>query len=193
MRDTDELRASRTRLALAADADRRELERELHDGVQQRLVALSVGLQLASRSADSDPAATKALLDELAGDVQLALDESARLAERIYPQVHGADGLAVALRAAAESVGARVSVDVDVDVAVPADLVTAVYWSCLEVLEQGSAATVAVRDEDGRLVFEVTATGLAGDLERVRDRVEALGGSVTIEPERLSGSLPLGA
>ena len=73
-----ELRASRKRLVLAADADRRSIERDLHDGVQQHLVALAVNLQLARGLVDADPAAAKALLEEMGRDVQQALDETAR-------------------------------------------------------------------------------------------------------------------
>jgi len=79
---------------LAADADRSRIERALHDGVQQHLVALAVNLQLAGRLSDSDPPAAKTLLDEIARDVQQALDEAAQLAQWIYPPLLEADGLA---------------------------------------------------------------------------------------------------
>src|SRR4029079_12880321 len=93
-----ELRASRVRLVLAADADRSEIEGDLHDKVQQHLVALAVKLQLAGPLADANPAAAKALLEEMGRDVQQALDEAARLAQRIHPQVFEADRLSVAPR-----------------------------------------------------------------------------------------------
>ena len=104
--EVDDLRASRQRLVVAADDARRSIERELHDGVQQYLIALSVSLQLASRCVESEPAAAKALLDEMGRDVQQAIDETARLAQRIHPPFVAAGGLAAALRVAAASAGA---------------------------------------------------------------------------------------
>ena len=186
---------------LAADADRREIERELHEHVQQRLVALAVSLQLADKSADVDPASAKALLAEMAGDVQQALDEAARLAQRIYPPLLDAGGLAAALRGAAGSAGVRASLAVAAGTRYPPEVAGAVYWCCLEALEHagaGARATVTVRDEEGAVAFEVVEDGSPSDagLERLRDRVEALGGRVTIRSEpgrgtRVSGSLPL--
>src|SRR6476469_4046720 len=96
-----ELQASRKRIALAADAERRRIEHDLHSGVRQHLVALAVNLQLTGSLVDADPAAAQTLLDEMARHVQQALDETARLAQRIYPPLLEAGGLAVALRSAA--------------------------------------------------------------------------------------------
>src|SRR5438034_5694265 len=83
--EADELRASRARLVLAADADRRRIERELHDGAQQDLVGLAVKLQQARRLVDSDPAAAGVLVEEMRSDVQEALDRLRSLAQRIHP------------------------------------------------------------------------------------------------------------
>jgi len=200
------LRASRERLVLAADADRRRIERELHDGPQQHLVALAVNLQLARQLADADPAAAKALLDEMGRDVQQALDETGKLAHRIYPPLLEAGGLAAALRAAAVSTGVRTRIEVTAAAGYSNEVAGAVYFCCLEVLERagdGARATVTVRDEEGALVFEVVeegagsaATASGSVLDRLRDRVEALGGQLTIQAEpghgiRVSGSLPL--
>ena len=99
--EVTELRASRKRLVLAADTDRRIIERDLHEGVQQHLVALAVNLQLAGGLVDADPAAAKALLEEMGRDVQQALDETAKLAQRIYPALIEARGFAATLRSAA--------------------------------------------------------------------------------------------
>jgi signal transduction histidine kinase len=194
------LHASRKRLLLAADAERRRIERELHEGVQQHFVALAVNLQLASELTDSDPAAAKTLLAEMSRDVQQALDETAQLAQRIYPPLD-AVGLAATLRSAAVSAGVRASVDVEVRASYPREVVAAVYWCWLEMLEcaaDGMRAAVRVRDEDGALTFEVVGDGdrSAPALESSRDRVEALGGRLTIRSEpgrgtRVSGSLPL--
>ena len=196
-----ELRASRRRLVLAADADRRMIERELHERVQQHLVALAVNLQLAEQSADADPAATKALLAEMGRDVQRALDESAQLAQRIYPPLIAAGGLAAALRSAAGAAGIRASLEVTAGASFPPEVAGTVYWCCLEALEHagaGARATVTVRDEDGAVAFEVVEDGSrsGAGLDLLRDRVEALGGGLTIRSEpgrgtRVSGSLPL--
>jgi signal transduction histidine kinase len=203
-----ELQASRKRLVQAADADRRTIERDLHGGVQQQLVGLAVHLQLTSEMVDTDPAAAKALLDELGRDVQQALDEAGRLAQRIYPPLLEAGGLTAALRAAATSLGIPVSVEVEAATGCPPEVLWTVYLCCLEALEHAGAearAAVTVRKEEGAIAFEVVETGgrsvaargrSDAGLDRLRDRVEALGGRLTVRSEprsgtRLSGSLPL--
>jgi signal transduction histidine kinase len=187
-----ELHASRKRLVLAADDDRRRLERDLHEGVQQHLVALAVKLQLAR----ADPAALETLIEEMQSDVKQALDETAQLARRIYPSLE-AGGLAAALRSAAVSSGVPASVDVSAGGSYPAEVLAAVQWCWLEALEHtdaGTHASITVRDEDGALAFEVVGgDGSERGIERLRDRVEALGGRLTVrsKPDRLAVSLPL--
>src|SRR5436190_5805478 len=110
--EADELRASRTRLVLAADADRRRIERELHDGAQQDLVGLAVNLQQARRLIATDPAAAAALVDEMRREVHEALDRSRALAQRIHPPQLEAGGLLAALRSAAASVRIRARIGV---------------------------------------------------------------------------------
>ncbi len=204
--EVEELRASRERLVVAADTDRRRIERELHDGPQQHLVALAVNLQLARQRAGPDPAAAKALLYEMGRDVQHALEEVGKLAHRIYPPLLEAGGLAAALRSAAASIGVPSRIDVAADAVYPPEVAGAVYFCCLEVLERagdGARATVAVRHEEEALVFEVREDGTGSeatvsteDLSCLRDRVEALGGQLTIRSEpgrgiRVSGSFSL--
>jgi signal transduction histidine kinase len=164
-------------------------------------VALAVNLQLVRRLADADPAAAKTLLDELGRAVQQALDETTRLAERIYPPLLEAGGLAAALRAAAVRVGVRATLQIAADARYPPEVAGALYWCCLEALDRagaGARTTVRVREEQGAVDFEVTADGRRSDegFEGLRDRVEALGGRLTIAPRsgggtRVSGSLPL--
>jgi signal transduction histidine kinase len=207
-REVAELRASRERLVVAADADRRRIERDLHEGVQQHLVALAVNLQLAGGLADTDPSAAKALLEGMGRDVQQALDETAQLAHRIYPPLLEAGGLAAGLRAAAVSAGVPTRIEVAAGAGYPPEVAGAVYFCCLEVLGRaraGARATVTVRDKEGALAFEVAEDGACSagaaarshaGLDRLRDLVEALGGRLTIrsEPGRgthVSGSLPL--
>ena len=164
------------------------------------MVALAVNLQLAGQSADADPAAAKALLDEMGRDVQQALDETRQLAQRIYPTQLEAGGLAAALRSAAASAGIRASLDVAAGARFPPELAAAVYWCCLEALEHagaGARATVTVREVGGTVAFEVVVAGAGSDagLDRLPDRVEALGGRLAIRSDRggtrISGSLPL--
>jgi signal transduction histidine kinase len=194
-----ELRASCKRLVLAGDADRRALERELHDGVQQRLVALAVDVQRAADLMAADPAAAKAVLGELRAGLQSALDDAAQLAERIHPPLLEAGGLVPALRSAVARAGIAATVKVDSKTSFTRALGAAVYWCCLcalELVPDGGHAEVSVSDRDGVLAFEVVVPG--GSVEpgrQLRDRVEALGGRLTIASEpggvtRISGSLP---
>jgi signal transduction histidine kinase len=189
------------RLVLAADADRRAIERALHEGVQQHLVALAIDVQLVRQTTGADPAAAKALLDELARDIDEALEETKQLAQRIYPPLLEAGGLVVALRAAAMSAGVRASLVIPAGQCYPPEVAGTVYWCWLEALEHaraGARATVTVRDEEGSVAFEMVGVSprSGSGLDRLRDRVEALGGRLTIRSEpggttRVSGSLPL--
>jgi signal transduction histidine kinase len=196
-----ELRKSRKRLAEAAHADRRAIERALHDGVQQHLVALAVDLRRLAGLVDGDPAAARALLDEMVVNVREALDEATALARMVYPPLLEARGFASALRSAAESAGVTVLVDVQVGVDYPPEITSAVYWSCVEAFSsasRGSQATISVIDTIGALTFEVVVAGYhpEGRLDRLRDRIEALDGRVSVDDghdggSRIYGWLPL--
>ena len=191
-----ELRALQERLVLAADGDRQQLERELHEGVQQHLVALAVNLQLADSLLDSDPVEAKKLVKEMGRDVQQALNEAAQLAQRIYAPLLEASGFAAALRAAAVSAGIAASVEVFADSTYPPEFMHTVYSCWLEALDHGqsgSSLAITVQEELGALTFEVVRDADRRDdwLESLRDRVHALGGRLTIEGTRVSGSLPL--
>jgi signal transduction histidine kinase len=198
--EVSELRASLRRLVLAADVDRCRIERDLHDGVQQHLVALAVNLQLAEPLVDSDRAAVKRHLEDMARDVQQALDETGQLAQRIYPPLFDGDGLAVALRSAATTAGIPASVEVRASSGAAPEVARTVYICWLEALDHaggGAAAKVTVREERGELGFQLQGADIpTAAFDRLRDRVEALGGRLTREPEprggfRVSGSLPL--
>jgi signal transduction histidine kinase len=191
-----ELRASRKRLVLSADADRRTLERALHDGVQQYLVALGVGVQLVEAMLESDAAGAKGVLQELRRDVQRAIDEAARLAERISAPPPGPGGLAAALRSAAAAAGVPASVEVSAGSSYPPEAVQTIHSCWLEALAHSDGAlpaSVTVREEPGAIAFELACGGCAFD--GLRDRVSALGGRVSVEqsPGRthVSGFLPL--
>jgi signal transduction histidine kinase len=195
------LRASRERLVLAADEDHREIERVLHEGVQQHLVTLALNLQLAAQAIHSDPPAAKQLLEAMGDEVREALAETARTAERIYPPLLEA-GLAVALRAAFATAPVPVAVDVGPGDRYPPAIARTVYRCCLEAVAHaaaGSRATVDVRETAEGVAFEVVVDqdravdpGLGG----LKDRVDALGGRLTITSQpggeaRVAGLLPL--
>jgi signal transduction histidine kinase len=198
-REIEELRASRKRLALVADAERRGIERALHEGVQQDLVGLAANLEVAAGSMDSDPAAAKAILDELQREASRALTEVQELAVRIFPPLLEAGGLVPELRAAASRAGVPARIAVDAKAVAPPALAGAVYFCALDVFERaptGTQIVVSVRGEEGALAFEVVAEcDLGAERHAPHDRVEALGGRVTIALEgdrtTVTGSLPL--
>ena len=197
-RQIEELRASRTRLALAADAERRGIERALHEGVQQDLVGLAANLEVAAGMVDSDPAAAKALLGELRREARRALTEMQELANRIFPPLLEAGGLVAELRAAASRAGVPARIDIDVDASPPPEIAGAVYFCALDAFERtpsGTSVEVSVRAEEGALAFEIGVDGDLGSEHRApHDRIEALGGRVTItaggDRTTVAGSLP---
>jgi signal transduction histidine kinase len=192
-----ELRLSLRRLAAADDAERRRLERELHDGAQQRLVAVRVKLGLLRELVPQDGEIARRF-DELESgltDAFLALRE---LAHDIYPAVLVAEGPGAALRAAADRCEATVSVDADVG-RYPVEIESAVYYACAEALRHASRSetdeevTVFVGEEGDDVVFAVSTGegGFDGGLEGVEDRIRALGGQTTIDGNAVRGRLPL--
>jgi signal transduction histidine kinase len=159
---------------------------------------------------DEDFAAAKELLEEMTRDVQQALDETAQLAQRIYPALLNAGGLAAALRSAAADADIRVSVDVPAGANYPPQVAASLYLGCLEAFEHlgWRRVTVTVREDERALNFEVieavekgagsTAARASSDteLDRLRDRVEALGGQLAIRSGpglglHVLGTLPL--
>jgi len=212
-RQAAELRASRARVVAASDAARRQIERNLHDGAQQHLVALAVNLRLVQQLADADPASAKELLIQLGHDVSDAVQELRSLAHGIYPPLLVDRGLAEALGAAA----GRAAIPTEVDAAgtgrYPQDMEAAVYFCCLEALQNagkhagdGAAAKVRVWEEAGGLLFEVADDGAGFDpanrtspgagFVNMGDRVGAIGGSVDVQSSpgkgtRIAGRIPL--
>ncbi len=196
-----QLRRSRARLLLTADGDRRAIERALHGGLQQQLVALAVNLGRVAGLMDEDPVAAKALLGELGADVRQGIDEAARLAQRIYPyRLLEVRGLASALRSSADRADVAVTIRVSAAAGHTSESIAGIYWCCAEVLSAapaGTQATISVVDAEGGLGFEVGVAGGYPDerLERLRDRVEALGGRLTVEDQgegasRVAGTVP---
>ena len=199
--EVDELRASRERLVLAADAERRGLERELHDGVQQHLVALAVNLELAARSVDADPEAAKELLAEMGRDVRDAMDQTRKLAAPDLPAA--ARGWAAWSRRCARRRRTRASLPASrsrrPDATRPRSRgrCTSAVSTCSST-PAGATVAITVRDDEGALVFDIVEDGdlhadrLAGCA--IASRRSAAG--CTIESEsgrrtRVIGSLPL--
>jgi signal transduction histidine kinase len=199
MASVDALRESRKQLVLAADADRRAFERDVHDGIHQHLVALAVGLQLLGQALESDPAAAAKLVQELSDDVRQGLGETTRVAQRIYPAALGTGGLAALLRSAAGDAGVGASVEVAAGTDWPAHVEMTVYLAWLAALDGAGGvapAAISVRQSDDAVVFDIDANGPGAELDRVQRRVEALGGRLDTLPGRngrirASGSLPL--
>jgi signal transduction histidine kinase len=184
------------------DAERRAIERDLHDGVQQQLISLGVNLQLARAAADDDPAATVALIEEMRRDVGEALADTMRLAQRVYPSLLERGGLAAALRAAAVCAGVRASVDVPAGASYAPKIARTICFCWDEALAaaavEGCAATITLRVEGELLVFEVAtdADHSDGAFLGLGVRCEALGGRMTVRSEpahgtRVTGSVPL--
>ncbi|TDD96642.1 sensor histidine kinase [Jiangella asiatica] len=200
-----ELQASRARIVSAADASRRRIERDLHDGAQQHLVAMAVKLGLARRAVDGD---VGALLDELRSDVQETLGELRDLAHGIYPPLLREHGLGEALRNAASRATVPTMVEVGTDRRYGADVEAAVYFCCLEALQNaakhagdGASVVLEVGEEAGALVFEVRDDGTGFDpataaqshgFVNMRDRLGAFGGVLTVTSSRGAGTVVRG-
>jgi signal transduction histidine kinase len=198
--ETGDLRASRKRLALAADAERRGLERALHDGVQQQLVGFAANLELAARSMDADPAAAKDLLAEMARDIRDAIDQARELANRIYPPQLEVGGLVSALRSAAAEAEVPARIQIARDQTYPPEVAGAIFFCFRDLLENvsaGSTVAITARSDGTDVAFDIAVEGdLHADRSLIGDRIEALGGRCAIESEpgpltRVIGSLPL--
>jgi signal transduction histidine kinase len=191
-----DLRASRQRLVAAQDDERRKLERNLHDGAQQHLVAIKVKLGLVEMLASRDPEKARATLVALKADADEALETLRDLARGIYPPLLADKGLAAALRSQAAKATIPVRVEADDVGRYPQDVEAALYFCTLEALQNiqkyagASAVTVRVHGEVGQLRvevsddgcgFDVTAVARGAGLTNMEDRLEALGGELRIE------------
>jgi signal transduction histidine kinase len=194
---TTELQASSARIIAAQDSTRRRLERNIHDGAQQHLVAIAVKLRLAATLAKRDPARAARLLDELEGETHQALETLHALARGIYPPILRELGLESAIRAQSARFPLPVEVSATKLTRYPFEIEGAVYFCCLEALQNvtkhAKATRVRIRLEDagGELAFSVDDDGVGFDPQRVRhgsglqniaDRLAALGGHLTVIP-----------
>jgi signal transduction histidine kinase len=207
-RQAEELRASRSRIVATADAERRKIERNLHDGAQQHLVALAVNLRLAKDLLGDDPATASEMLDALAADVKETIQELRDLAHGIYPPLLRDSGVVEALRAAASRSPLAVDVDADGMGRFPSEIEAAIYFCCLEALQNAAKhapdARVAVKvwEESGGLLFSVTDDGPGFDVEvaqqghgftNMSDRLGAIGGTIRWESSPGHGSTVRGS
>jgi signal transduction histidine kinase len=199
----DDLRASRQRLVTAQDNERRRLERNLHDGAQQHLVAIKVKLGLVEMLLTRDPLKARATIGDLKGDADEALETLRDLARGIYPPLLADRGLAAALRSQAGKALLPVHVDAEGVGRYPQETEAALYFCTLEALQnvqkyaQASAATVRVRADGERLVIEIADDGCGFDvraatrgagLTNMEDRLDALGGTLHIESSPGAGT-----
>ena len=207
-KQADELRQSRARIVASGDAERRRIERNLHDGAQQHLVALAVNLRLARDIITDDSDAGLEMLDQLADEVQETIQEVRQLAHGIYPPLLVDSGLVEALRAAANRNPLPVDISADGIGRYPSDTEAAVYFCCLEALQNAAKhapdAHVDLRiwEEAGGLLFTVSDDGPGFDPERAQkghgyvnmaDRLGAIGGTVRWESEIGKGSVVRGS
>jgi signal transduction histidine kinase len=199
----DDLRASRQRLVAAQDGERRRLERDLHDGAQQHLVALKVKLGLLEMLATRDPEKAKATVVELKHDADEALETLRDLARGIYPPLLADKGLAAALQAHARKATLPVRVEADGIGRYPQETEAALYFCTLEALQnvqkyaQASSVTIQLREDGERLRVEVTDDGRGFDvtaitrgagLTNMEDRLDALSGTLEIQSKPGAGT-----
>ena len=189
-----ELRASRARIVSAGDEERRRLERDLHDGAQQRLLSLGIALQLARAKLDPDANGAGELLTEADGELRAALDELRELARGIHPAVLTDEGLAAALRSLAERSPVPVTIAAVPDRRLSSSAEAAAYFLVSEALANiakyaGAAqARVSVTELDGRVLVDVADDGVGGadpsrgtGLRGLADRIHALDGELRLE------------
>lgn len=194
----EELRASRARIVETGDAERIRLERDLHDGAQQRLLALSYDIRLARASAEEDgDSRTARLLTGAVEGVQAAVDELRELAHGIYPAILGEAGLAPALATLADAATLPVEVRCATARRLPAPVEAAAYLVVSETVgdaaQRGAGyAAVSVTEENGRLVVTVEDDGSrrTSSMVRVTDRIGSVGGTVIVEPTSIRVEIP---
>jgi signal transduction histidine kinase len=207
-----ELKESRARLVAAADLERRRIERDLHDGAQQNLVALAVKLRLIQRLAESDVSGALGMVEEARTEALATVEELRALAHGIYPPLLMDRGLGDALTAVATRALVPTKVEADGIGRYREDIEAAVYFCCLEALQNagkhaGDDASIVIKlEQQGReLTFSVSDDGVGFDLDmngaghgfvNMADRVGAIGGSVEVWSQpgrgtRVSGCIPV--
>ena len=206
-----QMQASRARIVTVTDNERRRMERDLHDGAQQHLALLNLQLSVLERSAKEHPELV-ANVTEMRSTLVAALAEMRDLAHGIYPAALENDGLAAALSEAAARASLPTRLEVNDTGRASREIETAVYFCCLEALQNaskhagdGASATITLAQQNGSLNFSVADDGVGIDqstdghgLQNMRDRIGALGGEISIHsaPGRgvtVNGSVPVTA
>jgi signal transduction histidine kinase len=188
----ERLRLSRARLVANADAQRRQLERDLHDGAQQRLLTLSISVRLARRQLGRDDLAVERALAAAESELGVALAELRELAHGLFPMVLTNEGLGAALEVLAERTP-RLLMSALPDGRFAAPIESAAYFVVSEALRRWPSGDVTVdaRRDDGQLVVEVRAEAeLTGEATAIEDRVGALGGALIADGRHLRAELP---
>jgi signal transduction histidine kinase len=210
-----ELQESRRRIVSAGDAERRKLERNLHDGAQQHLVAMAVKLRMAEELVDDDPVAASRAIEELRSALKDTITELRALAHGIFPPLLSSGGLGEALPAAASRSPLLTTVDANDIGRYSPEIESTVYFCCLEAMQNAAKhagdeaeVTVWVTQSDGRLTFEVRDDGAGFDLAVVgadghgflnmRDRLGAVGGTLHVDSSpgkgtSIRGEIPVGS
>ena len=200
-----ELRASRERLIEAQDAERRRLERDLHDGAQQHLVALTVNLSLARAIVGSAPDRAAAVLSRQSAAADVAIETLSTLSRGIYPRQLAEEGLGAALRSAVAGSALPVTVVTQDVPRLPSPVEAALYFCCVEAVQNAAkhsaAGTVAVRMVEASDGWKLTVTddGIGFDrdpdaaptgagLANMRDRLDAVGGTVEVTSLAMAGT-----
>jgi signal transduction histidine kinase len=207
----EDLRASRGRLVAAQDAERRRLERNIHDGAQQQLVALAVKAKLVDAMVERDVEKAREILGQIQAETHEALESLRDLARGIYPPLLADKGLPAALEAQARRAPMPVAIAADGVERYPQEVEATTYFCVLEALQnaskyaEASSVTITLRASDAGLTFEVADDGRGFDpastpwgsgLQNITDRLEAIGGTLEIRSEagagtRLVGLLPI--
>lgn len=203
----EELRASRQRLVAAQDDERRKIERNLHDGAQQQLVALQVQLRLMEQLVGRNTELELQLLRRLQEAAGAALDDLRDLARGIYPPLLADQGLTAALEAHTRRLAIEVTLETDGIGRYPREVESAMYFCALEALNNVSkyadatSVTISLSEEDGGLGFRIrddgrgfdtSRTGYGTGLQGMADRLDAVGGSLEISSEPGRGTSVIG-
>jgi len=209
----EDLQAAQKRLVAAQDEERRKIERNIHDGAQQQLVALAVKMRLARTLATKDAEATASMLEQMQEETQSALEDLRDLARGIYPPLLADQGLPAALEAQARKSAIPVTVESEGVGRYPQAIEAAVYFSVLEALQnvakyaEAEHATVALAQDNGDLAFtvrddgrgfEADGTARGSGLQGMADRLGAIGGAVQVTSAPgagtvVNGRVPVGA
>lgn len=192
---TETIRASRQRLVNAATAERQRLEQTIRAGTEQQLASLAAQLKAVEPMLDTDPQRAAATLEALTSEAQQTLDALRRLAHGIYPPLLRDQGLAAALRSQVVREAQSVQLEAEGLQRYEPQVEAALYFCCLEALrDAGSNAALRVAERAGQLEFSIAGVESPnGRKQDIEDRIEAVGGTVTITGTTIAGRIPVGA